>query len=53
MLDFVGTVATATMIVLFVATVVLGLDAPRAAKLVLAGVVGVWAGLCAAAGAAG
>jgi len=53
MLDFVGTVATANMIVLFVATVVLGLDAPRAAKLVLAGVVGVWAGLCAAAGAAG
>jgi hypothetical protein len=53
MLDFIGTVATATMIVLFVATVVLGMDAPRPAKLWLAGIAGLWAGLCAAAGAAG
>jgi hypothetical protein len=53
MLDFVGTVATATMIVLFVATVMLGMDAPRPAKLWLAGVGGLWTGLCAAAGAAG
>jgi len=53
MLDFVGTVATATMIVLFVATVVLGMDAPRSAKLWVAAIAGLWAGLCAAAGAAG
>jgi hypothetical protein len=53
MLDFVGTVATATMIVLFVATVVLGMDAPRPAKLWLAGIFGAWAGVCAGAGAAG
>jgi hypothetical protein len=53
MLDFVGTVATATLIVLFVATVVLGMDAPRSAKLWLAGIAGLWTGLCAAAAAAG
>jgi hypothetical protein len=53
MLDFIGTVATATMIVLFVATVVLGLDASRPTKLVLAGIVGLWAGVCTAAAAAG
>ena len=52
MLDFIGTVATATMIVMFVATVALGMEASRPAKLWLAGIAGLWAGLCAAAGAA-
>jgi hypothetical protein len=41
------------MIVFLVSTLVLALDAPRPAKLVLAAVAALWAGLCAAAGAAG
>jgi len=53
MLDFVGTVAMVAMIVFLVSAVVLALDAPRPAKLVLAAIAGLWAGLCAAAGAAG
>ena len=53
MLDFIGTVATAAMIVFLVATVVLVMDAPRSAKLTLAAIAGLWAGFCAAAGAAG
>src|SRR5258708_17054078 len=53
MLNFVGTVATVAMIVFLVSAVVLALDAPRPAKLVLAAIAGLWAGLCAAAGAAG
>ena len=53
MLDFVGTVATAAMIVFLVSAVVLAMDAPRPAKLALAAIAGLWAGLCSAAGAAG
>src|SRR5262249_52595067 len=53
MLDFVGTVATVAMIVFLVSALVLVLDAPRSAKLWLAGIAGLWAGLCAAAGTAG
>jgi len=53
MLDFVGTVTTAAMIVFLVSTLVPALEAPRPAKLVLAAVIGLWAGFCAAAGAAG
>ena len=53
MLDFIGTVATAAMIVFLVSVVVLVMDAPRPAKLALAAIAGLWAGFCAAAGAAG
>src|SRR5437764_1191851 len=53
MLDFVGTVATAAMIVFLVSALVLALELPRPAKLWLAGIASLWAGLCAAAGAAG
>jgi len=53
MLDFVGTVATAAMIVFLVAALVPAMDAPRPAKLAIAAVAGLWAGFCAAAGAAG
>jgi len=53
MLDFIGTVATVAMIVFLVSTVALAMDAPRSAKLVLAAAAGLWAGVCAAAGAAG
>jgi len=53
MLDFIGTVAMVAMIVFLVSTVVLAMDAPRSAKLALAAIAGLWAGLCAAAGATG
>jgi hypothetical protein len=53
MLDFIGTVATVTMIVFLVSTVVLAMEAPRSAKLAVAALAGLWAGLCTAAGAAG
>jgi hypothetical protein len=53
MLDFIGTVTTAAMIVFLVAALVLVMDAPRPAKLAIAAIAGLWAGLCAAAAASG
>jgi hypothetical protein len=53
MLDFIGTVVTATMTVFVVTSVIAFLEVPRAAKLVLALCIGIWIGLAAAAGAAG
>ena len=53
MLDFIGTVVTATLMVFAVNAVIVFMDIPRFAKLVLALVIGLWIGLAAAAGAAG
>lgn len=53
MLDFIGTVATAAMIVFLVSALVLALDISRPAKLAVAATAALWAGFCAAAGAAG
>ena len=53
MLDFIGTIATATLMVLIVNAVIVFMAIPRGAKVTLAGILGVWIGLAAAAGAAG
>lgn len=53
MLDFLGTIVTATLMVLAVNALVIFLDISRRAKLMAATVGGVWIGLAAAAGAAG
>jgi len=53
MLDFIGMVITATAMVLFVATLTTFMDAPRAARMTLAAVIGLWIGLAAAAAGAG
>jgi hypothetical protein len=53
MLDFAGTIATAALMVLIVNAVTIFMDISRSTKLVLAGIAGVWIGLCAAAAAAG
>lgn len=53
MLDFIGTIVTAALMVFAVNAVIVFMDITRAAKLVLAGLAGIWIGLCAAAGAAG
>jgi len=53
MLDFIGMVITATLMVLVVSTLITFMDVPRAAKVTLAGVFGVWIGLAAAAAGAG
>jgi len=53
MLDFVGTLVTAALMTFVVNALVVFMDVPRAAKLVLAGLIGLWIGLAAAAGAAG
>ena len=53
MLDFVGTIVTAALMVFAVNAVIVFMDISRSAKLVLAGIAGIWIGLCAAAGAAG
>ena len=53
MLDFVGTVATAALMVFIVAALLVYMEAPRGAKLVLAGLLGLWIGFATAAGAAG
>jgi hypothetical protein len=53
MLDFVGTIATAALIVLVVNAVVIFMDIPRNAKVALAGIAGVWIGFAAAAAGAG
>jgi hypothetical protein len=53
MLDFVGTIATAGLMVFVVAALLVFMDISRTAKLVLAAGLGIWIGLAAAAGAAG
>jgi len=53
MLDFIGTVVTAALMVLVVNTLITFMDVSRAAKIALAGVFGVWIGLAAAAAGAG
>ena len=53
MLDFIGTVVTATLMVFAVNAVIVCMDISRFAKLALALAIGLWIGLSAAAGAAG
>jgi len=53
MLDFIGMVITAALMVLFVNTVTTFMDVSRAAKVTLAAVIGVWIGLAAAVAGAG
>ena len=53
MLDFVGTIATAALMVFIVVALLLFADMSRGAKLILAGLLGLWIGLAAAASAAG
>ncbi len=53
MLDFLGFIATATMMLLIVSALAVFMDMPRSAKLTLAAVAGLWIGLCAAAASAG
>jgi hypothetical protein len=53
MLDFIGTVITAALMVLVVNTLTLFMDASRAARITLAAVIGVWIGLAAAMAGAG
>ena len=53
MLDFIGTIVTAALMVFVVSALVISLDIPRGAKLAVAGGIGLWIGLAAAAGAAG
>jgi len=53
MLDFIGMVITAAVMVLFVNVLTTFMDISRVAKLVLATVIGVWIGLAAAAAGAG
>src|SRR5262245_28016248 len=53
MLDFLGTIATTGLTVFIVATLLVCMDMSHGAKIVLAGLLGLWTGLAAAAGAAG
>jgi hypothetical protein len=53
MLDFLGTIATAGLTVFVVSALLVHMEMPRRAKLVLAGLLGLWIGVAAAAGAAG
>lgn len=53
MLDFIGTVVAATLMVFIVNAVLIFMDASRTAKLVVAAVAGLWIGFSAAASAAG
>ncbi|CAN5883080.1 hypothetical protein BH11PSE3_BH11PSE3_33290 [soil metagenome] len=53
MLDFLGTVATAGLIVFVVSALLVGVAAARSVKLVLSGGLGLWIGIAAAGGAAG
>ena len=53
MLDFLGTVATATLIVFVISTLLVFIEASRAAKLWLAVLLGLWVGIAAAGSAAG
>jgi hypothetical protein len=51
MLDFIGMVITAALMVLVVNALTIFMDVSRAAKITLAAVIGLWIGLAAAAGA--
>jgi hypothetical protein len=53
MLDFIGLVITAALMVLIVNTLIIFMDASRAARITLAAAIGVWIGFAAAAAAAG
>jgi hypothetical protein len=53
MLDFLGYMATATIMVLAVNAMITFMDMPRSAKLILAAVAGLWIGICAGAAVAG
>jgi hypothetical protein len=53
MLDFLGTVATAALIVFVIGCLLAFLDVSRQAKIVLAALLGLWVGIAAAGGAAG
>src|SRR5262245_20290197 len=53
MLDFIGMVITATLMVLVVASLITFMDVSRVAKITLAAVFGVWIGLAAAVAGAG
>jgi len=53
MLDFLGTVATAALIVFVISTLLVFIDISKGAKLWLAALLGLWVGIAAAASAAG
>jgi hypothetical protein len=53
MLDFIGTVVTAALMVLIVNSLTIFMDAARAARITLAAAIGVWIGLAAAVAQAG
>lgn len=53
MLDFLGTIATATLIVFIISTLLVFLDASRDTKIVLAALLGLWIGIVTAASTAG
>jgi hypothetical protein len=53
MLDFVGTIVTAALMVFVVTALLVFVDISRSAKLTVAALLGLWIGLAAAAGAAG
>jgi hypothetical protein len=53
MLDFIGIVITAALMVLIVNALITFMDVPRLVKIVLAAVIGVWIGLAAAVAGAG
>jgi hypothetical protein len=52
-LDFIGMVITATLMVLVVNVLIIFMDASRASKITLAAVIGIWIGLAAAVAGAG
>jgi hypothetical protein len=53
MLDFLGIIATAALMVFAINALITFMDIPRSAKLTLAAIAGLWIGLSAAAGSAG
>src|SRR4029077_3193489 len=53
MLDFIGTIVTAALMVLVVTALLVFVDISRRAKLITAGLLGLWIGLALASGAAG
>ena len=53
MLDFIGLVITAALMVLVVTTLIISMDVSRAAKITLAAAIGIWIGFAAAAAGAG
>jgi hypothetical protein len=53
MLDFIGLIITTALMVLVVNTLIVFIDASRAAKVTLAAIIGIWIGLAAAVAQAG